>query len=113
MTFYQRLNELKAEKGVSQKEIRNALGMGKNSFGYWRNGVTPNRSTQLLLAEYFGVSVEYLMGETDIKEKPATDEGDELSQEFKSLKHSLYRNLHLQGNHYGGYHSCYHRQGVV
>lgn len=85
MTFYQRLNELKAEKGVSQKEIQNALGIGKNSFGYWRNGVTPNRSTQLLLAEYFDVSVEYLMGETDIKEKPATDEGDELSQEFKSL----------------------------
>ena len=85
MTFYQRLIELKAEKGVTQTEIQNSLGIGKNSFGNWKKGIIPNRSTQQQLADYFDVSVEYLMGTTDIKEKPVTNEGDELSQEFKSL----------------------------
>lgn len=85
MRFYQRLTELRKEKGVSQKEVQETLGLGKNSFGYWKNGMLPIRSTQQILADYFDVSVDYLMGETDIKEKPTTNEGDGLSQEFKSL----------------------------
>ena len=37
------------------------------------------------IASYFNVSVDYLLGKTDIKEKPTTETDDGLSQEFKSL----------------------------
>lgn len=65
MTFYERLSELRKEKGVTQKQITDELDLGKNSFGDWKKGITPLRSTQQLLAKYFGVSVDYLMGKTN------------------------------------------------
>ena len=33
MTFYERLTELRREKGVTQKQIQEELNLGKNSFG--------------------------------------------------------------------------------
>ena len=33
--------------------------------GDWKKGTIPVRSTQQLLAKYFGVSVDYLMGKTN------------------------------------------------
>lgn len=65
MTFYERLTELRREKGVTQKQIQKELELGKNSFGDWKKGIIPIRSTQQLLAKYFGVSVDYLMGKTN------------------------------------------------
>ena len=65
MTFYERLTELRREKGVTQKQIQEELDLGKNSFGDWKKDIIPIRSTQQLLAKYFGVSVDYLMGNTD------------------------------------------------
>lgn len=65
MTFYERLTELRREKGVTQKQIQEELDLGKNSFGDWKKGIIPIRSTQQLLAKYFGVSIDYLMGKTN------------------------------------------------
>lgn len=65
MTFYERLTELRREKGVTQKQIQEELDLGKNSFGDWKKGIVPIRSTQQLLAKYFGVSIDYLMGKTN------------------------------------------------
>ena len=62
MTFYERLTELRRETGVTQKQIQEELNLGKNSFGDWKKGIIPIRSTQQLLAKYFGVSIDYLMG---------------------------------------------------
>ena len=62
MTFYERLTELRREKGLTQKPIVDELDLGKNSFGDWKKGIIPVRSTQQLLAKYFGVSVDYHMG---------------------------------------------------
>ena len=65
MTFYERLTELRKEKVLTQKQIVDELDLGKNSFGDWKRGIIPVRSTQQLLAKYFGVSVDYLMGKTN------------------------------------------------
>lgn len=65
MTFFERLTELRTTRGLKQNQILSDLGLAKNSFGDWKKGVAPVRSTQNALAKYFGVSVEYLMGETD------------------------------------------------
>jgi transcriptional regulator with XRE-family HTH domain len=45
MTFYERLTELRREKGVTQKQIQEELDLGKNSFGDWKKGIMPIRST--------------------------------------------------------------------
>lgn len=70
MTFYERFTQLRKEKGVTQLDIHHALGVNKNSFANWKKGTMPLQSTQVLLANYFGVTVDYLLGKTDERTVP-------------------------------------------
>lgn len=65
MTFIDRITELRKEKGVSEKQVLLDCGLSKNSFGNWKKNIIPMPATQQLLAKYFGVSVDYLMGKTN------------------------------------------------
>ena len=65
MTFIDRVTELRKEKGVSEKQVLLDCGLSKNSFGNWKKNIIPMPATQQLLARYFGVSVDYLMGKTN------------------------------------------------
>ena len=90
MNFIERLEELRTEKGVTKTKLLNDCGLAKNSITYWEKHKTiPTTPVLVVLSKYLGVSVDYLKGETDKKEKPITDDGDELSQEFKSLYRQL------------------------
>ena len=65
MQFVDRVAMLAKEKGVTEKQVLLDCNLNKNLFGLWRRGSNPNKATQKILADYFGVSVEYLMGKTD------------------------------------------------
>lgn len=65
MTFIDRVTELRKEKGVSETQVLRDCGLSKNSFGNWKKNIIPMPATQQLLAKYFGVSVDYLMGKTN------------------------------------------------
>ncbi|PWM55142.1 MAG: transcriptional regulator [Oscillospiraceae bacterium] len=74
--FIERIEVLLAEKGVQKKTFLAELGLSKNSFVNWRDrGTVPSGATLQKIADYFGVSVDYLLGKTDQKEKPAEDGG--------------------------------------
>lgn len=78
MTFIERITALTEEKGIKEKQVLADCGLNKNQFGLWRQGRTPNAASQKVLADYFGVSVEYLMGKTDDrgqKKSPAQMDG--------------------------------------
>ena len=58
-----RLKELRQNKKLSQKEIAETLGFSLRSFQRMENGesqIKPEKAQQL--ADYFGVSVGYLLG---------------------------------------------------
>ena len=58
-----RLKELRQEKKLSQKEIAETLGFSLRSFQRMENGesqIKPEKAQKL--ADYFGVSVGYLLG---------------------------------------------------
>lgn len=86
MTFYERLTKLRREKGVTQKQIQEELDLGKNSFGDWKKGIMPIRSTQQLLAKYFGVSTDYLMGKTNNPIPNTETVGTYIPYEKRSLR---------------------------
>lgn len=65
MQFVERVAALTKEKGITEKQVLLDCKLNKNLFGLWRQGRTPSTATKRVLADYFGVSVEYLMGETD------------------------------------------------
>lgn len=64
--FNERLRQLMKEKGVTQTELASLLGISRQSFSAYCNGNTqPNIENTVKMAEYFGVSVDYLFGLTD------------------------------------------------
>lgn len=64
--FIQRLLNLINEKGISRKKFSSDVQINKNQLKRWEDlGTIPNRTTLTVIAQYFNVSVEYLLGETD------------------------------------------------
>ncbi len=61
-----RLKELRKEKKLSQKEIAKEMSISEKTLSRWENGesqIKPEKAQQL--ADYFGVSVGYLLGYSD------------------------------------------------
>lgn len=90
MTFIERITALTEEKGIKEKQVLADCGLNKNQFGLWRQGRTPNAASQKVLADYFGVSVPYLMGETDDRGQkkspmPLDSTGDMLDKKISLL----------------------------
>lgn len=66
MKICERLKELRKEKGLSQMELAKLTGLSQSSIGCWELGRTePTASELIKLADFFGESVEYLLGLTD------------------------------------------------
>ena len=59
------------------------MSFSENTVRNWRAGKAPRKKTLALLAEYFGVSTDYLLG-NEQKEKPATD-GQAINEEALKL----------------------------
>ena len=61
--FSERLRELRNSQSVSQMQLANALGLTQNSIGMMERGYRGTTIEKLaLLAEYFHVSADYLLG---------------------------------------------------
>lgn len=70
MLFSERLEILIKEKNVTWKEVYTSCHIGRNQKRYWETkGIVPELETLLKLAEYFGVSVDYLNGTSELKEQ--------------------------------------------
>lgn len=60
--FYDRFIELCKESGKSPSAVAKELGLNNSSSTAWKRGSTPKSETLQKLANYFGVSVDYLLG---------------------------------------------------
>lgn len=61
--FKIKLKELRTEKGVGQIELAKAVGVSKGVISLWENGLRePGMNSLILLATYFSVSIDYLVG---------------------------------------------------
>ncbi len=81
--FKERLKFLRIEKDVLQKDIAAVLGTTDNAVGNYERGTRmPDPDTLKKLADYFDVSIDYLLGHSDIR-KP----------EKSNLETKAYHNL--------------------
>lgn len=65
--FQERLREVREIKGVSQQKTAEAVGISKNSYQCYEYGKKyPSFSMLPRLADFFGVSTDYLLGRTDV-----------------------------------------------
>lgn len=65
-----RLKLLRAEKRLTQKELAHELNISTSAIGmYETDKAIPNPVILQSIADYFNVSIDYLCGNTDIREK--------------------------------------------
>ena len=69
--MYEIYCKLRDEKGIKDSDVVKSTGITKSTFSDWKSGRSKPKNDKLQkIADYFGVSVEYLMtGKEDLKEK--------------------------------------------
>lgn len=76
--FSERLKMLRKKADITQEELAKILGVERSSIGkYEASGVIPSHNILIAIADYFGVSVDYLLGRTET-EKPDESKAREL-----------------------------------
>lgn len=77
--FYDLYDELCKAKGVSATKAAMDMGLSKSHPTAWKKrGLTPKGDTLNKIADYFGVSVDYLLGK---EEKTSTQESGRLNDD--------------------------------
>lgn len=93
MTFIDRLDLLCKERHISKRKLEREAGLGNGSTAKWKDK-NPNQTSLEKISNYFGVSVSYLIGESEFKtEKEAVIDGwnkrivnDELKDEIRRIE---------------------------
>lgn len=86
-TLYETLDSLCKSKGIKGGRMCSDLGISKSLMTDLKSGRKKgvNAETAQKLANYFGVSVGYLLGEEDEKEKPTVPKDDGLTEHHMKL----------------------------
>jgi len=102
------LKRLRAEKGLSQQKVADAIGSTQQSIHRYENGdYEPDIQTLSLLAGYFETSIDFLVGRTDERKKvervekyalnhdesKVVDELRNLPPEYKKLFNTMFNGL--------------------
>jgi len=65
-SFSERLKELRTAKGLTGEELGKAIGVSGATVSFWENRKSDIKSENLKkLAEFFGESIEFLLGIKD------------------------------------------------
>jgi len=66
---YENIRKLRTDMGYTQKQVAEILGVSQNTYSQYEIGVLNYPVDALVkLADFYGVSVDYLLGRTDLKE---------------------------------------------
>jgi len=82
--FYERFASLCAQRNLSVTTVLKDLGLSPSKGTQWKRGAMPSSKNLAKLAEYFDVSVDYLLGKDEIKKRP-TPEDVELIEEARAM----------------------------
>ena len=64
-----RLKSLRNEKGVLQKDVAEYLKISTSAYGFYEQGKRiPDVETLNKLSDYYNVSIDYLLGKSNVKE---------------------------------------------
>ena len=83
--FFENYVRLCNSVGKTPSAVALEMGIAKPTVTRWKNGSTPNSATLYKVADYFGVSTGYLLGEEEQKEKPTLQTESELDPVTKEI----------------------------
>lgn len=87
--LYNRIKELCYEKGISITKLENDLNFGNSSIKKWERISSPSVDKIIKVASYFDVSVDYLLGRTDIRGSISEVLGDEDIISFQRARQKM------------------------
>lgn len=69
MNFNKQLRNIRKKAGYTQKQVAQALGIQESAYQRFEQGITkePRLGTLIALADFFDVSLDYLVGRSDKK----------------------------------------------
>ena len=65
MTVFERIKEVAKARGMNLKTVATNAGLSENALYRYNQGVEPKYPTLKAIADVLGVSVDYLLGNTD------------------------------------------------
>ena len=68
--FFNRFKELCDERNISVYRACTDIGLNRSAVAKWKSGGRPNSTTAAKLADYFGVTTDYLLEQTDERAMP-------------------------------------------
>ena len=66
--FSERIRLLRGEKSLTQAAVAAHVGLSARGYQDLELGATPRGDTLLAIAEFYEVSVDWLLGRTDVRE---------------------------------------------
>lgn len=89
--FREQLKILRKQRNITQEQLAAIVGVERSSVGKWegKSGVIPSSEILDKLASFFDVSVDYLLGRTDVPKEPQT-----LDEQLKGVDFALYGETH-------------------
>ena len=79
--FFNRFKALCDQNNISVYRACTDIGLNRSAVAKWKSGGQPNGTTAARLADYFGVTTDYLLGQTEAKspaEAPRVISDDEI-----------------------------------
>lgn len=72
--FYENLKKLCSKKGTTPTAVAKALKLSTAKVTDWKNGTIPKGNILISIADYFDVSVDYLLGRSNTQKTPIEDD---------------------------------------
>lgn len=67
---YKRIRDLREDSDLSQTKVADMLGMSQTGYSKYETGENDIPTAVLIkLARFYGTSVDYLLGETEVRER--------------------------------------------
>lgn len=82
-----RIKELRIEKGILQSDLAKRLKMGQATVSNWETGRhEPDQNALLEMSKIFDASIDYILGNSDIKKAPSLEDAGLSAEEAELLK---------------------------
>lgn len=98
--FWDRFYQLCIKQNTKPNPVAKDLGISSGVLTKWKSGGIPNGETLSKIADYFGVSVDYLLGRTDEAlpgtKKQAAETGSLSNEDITEQVISLFRQMNAR-----------------
>lgn len=81
-----RIKQLRQEKNILQSDLAEILKVRQNTISNWETGRNePDQQALYELSKFFDVSIDYILGNSDVKKEPTPKEWDSLTDFQKNI----------------------------